>query len=46
MSFAKYKAYCEEFDAPCRINKHDMRTLKSLSGNQNSIGTVNIPVKF
>ena len=46
MSLSRYKAYCRQFQVPCRINHSDIRSLRGLGGRQTPIGSVTIPVPF
>lgn len=46
MSIAQYKAYCEEFRVPSRIDKSKRSTLLGIGGSSSTIGTATIPVPF
>ena len=46
MSLSQYKAYCEEFNVPCQIDRTQTKPIRGIGGNSTLIGTVTIPVPF
>ncbi len=48
MSYAQYKAYCEEFQVPFKIswNNKDCKTISGIGGSRDAIGTALIPIPF
>ncbi len=43
MSYAQYKAYCNEFHVPIRMSKADRKNLRGIGGGSSPIGTAILP---
>lgn len=46
ISYNQYKAYCDSFHVPSRLEENDKRRLTVIGGTKNAIGTTTIPIPF